>query len=879
MQRLLIVGGGMVAHRLVEELARRGAGSRFQITLLTEESHPPYNRVELSRYLDGCSAADLALGPAGCYADLGVTLRTGMAVTAIDRAARTVITAAGEPFGYDLLVLATGSRPFVPPVPGADVTGCFVYRTIDDLNAIRTFVAALQPKAAAGQAAGRHAARGTVSALVGAAAWNGGSAHANRMCGAVIGGGLLGLEAAGALRSLGLDIHIVEMAPRLMSVQVDEEGGRTLLGHITRRGLTVHCGARTEAIKPSGGRVARLELADCGGFDVDVVVFSAGIRPRDELAVCGLPVGPRGGFMVDATCRTVDPAIWAIGECAAVQGATYGLVAPGYAMAEVVAQRLLGGDAVFTAPDLATKLKLLDVDVASFGDAHAASGEVLEVRLDDPVAGTYAKLVVAPDGRGLLGGVLVGDATAYSLLAPLVGRRLPQPPGELLAGVRGGGDRGGLSVTDLPDEALICTCNSVTKGTICRAVADGCQTVTGLKKQTQAGTGCGSCVPSLDKLRRAELAGSGVPVSNALCEHFPCTRQELYDLVRVRAHTSFGELLAAYGTGRGCEICRPVVASILASCEGGYVLGGEQASLQDTNDHMLANMQRDGTYSVVPRVPGGEITPAKLAVLAQVARDFGLYVKLTGAQRIDLLGARVEQLPSIWRRLVDAGFESGHAYGKAFRTMKSCVGTTWCRYGVQDSVGLAIRLEMRYRGLRAPHKIKGAVSGCARECAEAQGKDVGVIATERGWNLYVGGNGGARPQHAKLFAQDLGTETLIQYIDRFLLFYVMTADRLERTATWLNRLEGGLAHLRRVIVDDSLGMCAEWDAHMRQLAESYECEWRRTLTDPDALRHFVSFVNAPGQPDPDIVFVTERDQPRPATAGERKVLVALTSRG
>ncbi len=840
----------MVAHRLVEALARRDGASQFRIVLLAEENHPPYNRVELSRYLDGCPAADLALGPAGCYADAGVTLRTGAAVTAIDRVARTVVTSAGETHPYDALVLATGSRPFVPPVPGAGSTGCFVYRTLDDLDAIRRYAAA----AGAGRT------------------------------GAVIGGGLLGLEAAGALRGLGLDTHVVEFAPRLMPAQVDDEGGRTLLGHITGRGLTVHCGARTEAIETSGGRAAGVALAGGGGFGADIVVFSAGIRPRDELAAgCGLPVGPRGGFAVDATCRTEDPAIWAVGECAAVHGVTYGLIAPGYAMAEVAARRLLGGDAAFTTPDLATKLKLLDVDVASFGDAHAATDGALQVRLDDPVEGTYAKLVVAPDGRRLLGGVLVGDATAYRLLAPLVGTRLPRPPGDLLAAGRAAanatGDGGGLAVTDLPDEALICTCNSVRKAAICAAVADGCQTVADLKNRTLAGTGCGSCVPSLDKLRRAELSASGIPVSSALCEHFPFTRQELYDLVRVRGYASFGQLLAAHGTGRGCEICRPVVASILASRTGGYVLAGEQASLQDTNDHMLANMQRDGTYSVVPRVPGGEITPARLAVLAQVARDFGLYVKLTGAQRIDLLGARAEQLPLIWRRLVDAGFESGHAYGKAFRTMKSCVGTTWCRYGVQDSVGLAIRLELRYRGLRSPHKIKGAVSGCARECAEAQGKDVGIIATEQGWNLYVGGNGGARPQHARLFAQDLDTETLIRYIDRFLLYYVMTADRLERTASWLNRLEGGVAHLRRVIVDDSLGMCPEWDAHMRRLGGNYECEWRRTLADPEALRHFVSFVNAPGQPDPSIVFVAERDQPRPATAGERKVLVALSQGG
>jgi nitrite reductase (NADH) large subunit len=699
----------------------------------------------------------------------------------------------------------------------------------------------------------------------------------------VVGGGLLGLEAAGALRGLGADTHVVELAPRLMPVQVDEPGGRVLRDHITRRGLTVHCGARIEAVETVGpdGPVAGARLAggqatsgDAGGstlLSAQIVVFSAGVRPRDELAgTCGLPTGPRGGFATDGSCRTPDPAIWAIGECAAVDGTCYGLVAPGYSMAGVVADRLLGGDAALGRPDLSTKLKLLDVEVASFGDAHAAADGALEVRMDDPVAGVYRKLVVDPDGRKLLGGILVGDAAAYQVLAPMVGRRLPRAPRELVTGTTAGGSGGSpLSVTDLPDEALICACNAVSKGAICAAVADGSRTVPALKKQTRAGTGCGSCVPSLERLRRAELAAAGEAVSSALCEHFSHSRQALYDLVRVRGHRSFGEVLAAHGTGQGCEICRPAVASILASRTGGYVLGGDQAAIQDTNDHLLANMQKDGTYSVVPRVPGGEITPARLAVLAQVAGDFGLYVKITGGQRIDLLGARAEQLPAIWQRLVSAGFESGHAYGKAFRTMKSCVGTTWCRYGVQDSVGLAVRLELRYRGLRAPHKIKGAVSGCSRECAEAQGKDIGVIATEQGWNLYVGGNGGFRPQHALLFARDLDEGRLIRYIDRILLYYVATADRLERTASWLNRLEGGLAHLRRVVIDDSLGLGAEWEAHMQALADGYECEWKRTLADPDALRNFVSFVNAPGEPDPDIRFVTERGLPRPATPAER----------
>jgi len=394
--------------------------------------------------------------------------------------------------------------------------------------------------------------------------------------------------------------------------------------------------------------------------------------------------------------------------------------------------------------------------------------------------------------------------------------------------------------------------------------------VPGIKACTRAGTGCGSCVPML----RTLLTEAGVPVSRSLCEHFRHTRVELFDIVRVTGIDTFSELLAGHGTGRGCDICKPTVASILASLNtGGHVLDGERAGLQDTNDHFLANLQKNGSYSVVPRVPGGEITPDKLIAIGQVARDFDLYTKITGGQRIDLLGARVEQLPQIWRRLVDAGFESGHAYGKAVRTVKSCVGSTWCRFGVQDSVGLAIALELRYRGLRAPHKIKLAVSGCARECAEAQSKDVGVIATEQGWALYVGGNGGFRPRHADLFGSDLDTDTLVRCIDRFLMFYIRTADRLQRTAPWLEALDGGLDYLRRVIVDDDLGICADLDAAMARHVDSYRDEWRDTLADPDKLRRFVSFVNAPDQSDPGISFVRERGQIRPAREAEG-VLVA-----
>ncbi|WP_046468289.1 nitrite reductase large subunit NirB [Allosalinactinospora lopnorensis] len=820
MRQLVVIGNGMVGHRLVEAVLDRDSGMAWHIVVLGEEPRPAYDRVALSSYFDGAAETDLRMGD--LRADDRVELRLGERATGIDRGARTVTTSAGTTLHYDALVLATGSAPFVPPVPGHDLPGCHVYRTIDDLEAITA------------------TARGTGT-------------------GVVIGGGLLGLEAANALRLLGLRAHVVEMAPWLMPRQVDEGGGALLGQLIEDTGVTVHAGAELRAVEPGdNGQAAHVRLGEDTRIDAGLVVFSVGIRPRDELArAAGLELGPRGGAAVDAACRTSDPAIYSVGECASIEGTVYGLVAPGNAMAEVVADRLAGGEATFTGADTSTKLKLLGIDVASFGDAHAETPGALEVVLNDAPGRRYAKLVVSDDAATLLGGILVGDASAYAGLRPLVGHELPGDPLDLVAPGRTGG---GVGVGALPDEAQVCSCHAVTKGAIRSAIANGAADVPALKGCTKAGTGCGSCIPMLKNL----LADAGVEQASALCEHFAHSRAELVEIVLATGIATFSELIAKHGTGRGCDVCKPAVASILASFGGGHILEGEQAALQDTNDHFLANLQRNGTYSVVPRIPGGEITPDKLIVIGEVARDFGLYTKITGGQRIDLFGARVEQLPAIWGRLVEAGFESGHAYGKALRTVKSCVGTTWCRYGVQDSVGMAIELELRYRGLRSPHKIKAAVSGCARECAEARGKDFGVIATENGWNLYVGGNGGFTPRHAELLASDLDSETLIRYIDRFLMFYIRTADRLQRTAAWIEAMEGGLDHLYSVVVEDGLGIAAELEAAMARHVACYSDEWRGVLQDPEKLARFVSFANAPEAPDPTITFETEREQPVPA---------------
>ena len=839
----VVVGNGMVGQRFVESLRERDASRSWRVTVLAEESRRAYDRVALSSYVDGVGADALDLVADGCYDGGHYALHLGEAAVGVDRAARTVTTGTGRVLPYDALVLATGSAAFVPPVPGATGPGRFVYRTLDDLDAIR---------AAAERAVAR---RGDVG--------RGGEAR-----GVVVGGGLLGLEAARALRLLGLAPTIVEFAPRLMPMQLDEGGGALLRQFVEELDVTLHLGTGLASIVD--GEPLTVTLSDETVIAADVVVFAAGVRPRDELArAAGLDIGPRGGVVVDSGCATTDANVYAIGECACVEGRVYGLVGPGYAMATVLADRLTGGDATLATPDTATTLKLLGVDVASFGDANAVSPGALEVVVNDPVGRTYAKLVVSDDASMLLGGVLVGDTSRYASLRPLVGRALPGDPLTMIAPSGGEAPTGG--VAGLPDDAMVCSCHLVTKGALCGAIsAGGLAGVADVKAATKAGTGCGSCVSSI----KALLAASGAAAETGLCEHFSQSRVELFELVSSGQARTFSELVSRFGTGRGCDICKPAVASILASLSAdlgtGHILDGEQAALQDTNDHFLANMQRNGTYSVVPRVPGGEITPAKLIALGEVARDFNLYTKITGGQRIDLFGVRTEQLPAVWRRLVDAGFESGHAYGKALRTVKSCVGDTWCRYGMRDSVGLAIELELRYRGIRAPHKIKAGVSGCARECAEAQSKDIGVIATEGGWNLYVGGNGGFRPRHADLLLTGVDTETLIRTIDRFIIFYIRSADRLQRTAAWVESLstdgQDGLAYLRSVLVEDSLGIAAELDAAMARHVERYSDEWAAVLADPERLRRFVSFVNAPDTADPAISFVTERGQIRPAPA-------------
>jgi nitrite reductase (NADH) large subunit len=834
--KIVVIGNGMVGQRLLERLTAQGP-SPLEITVVCEEPRPAYDRVQLTSFFSGKSAQDLSLVRPGFFENAGIALHVSDRALAIDREQRQVHTSSGALHDYDRLVLATGSYPFVPPIPGCDRQGCFVYRTIEDLEAIR--LASVRAKV-----------------------------------GVVIGGGLLGLEAAKALKDLGLDTHVVEFAPRLMAVQIDDPAGRILRTRIAELGVGIHTQKSTIEITDGAQRAQRIRFADGSELETDLVVFSAGIRPRDELArAAGLTLGERGGIVVDSACRTSDPAIFAIGECALWNGKLFGLVAPGYQMANAAAAHLMDrNDTSFEGADMSTKLKLMGVDVASLGDAHASTPGARVCSFVDERRQIYKKLVISGDGARLLGGILVGDAEDYGSLLQMMQNATPLPerPEQLMlpATARSDTKAGGRAVTALPASAQICSCNNVSKGEICAAVDAGCTTVAGLKQTTRAGSSCGGCSQLVTQILKAHLASKGVAVSSHLCEHFAYSRQQLLHLIRVGELKTFPAVLARHGRGRGCDICKPAVASILASCWNEFVLEPAHVALQDSNDYFLANIQKDGTYSVIPRIPGGEITPERLIVIGEVARTFGLYTKITGGQRIDLLGAQLHQLPLIWKELIAAGFESGHAYGKAMRTVKSCVGSTWCRYGVQDSVGLAILIENRYKGLRAPHKIKLAVSGCTRECAEAQGKDVGVIATQKGWTLYVCGNGGMRPRHAQVLASDLDQATLIRYIDRFLMFYVRTAERLQRTASWLDNLEGGIDYLKQVVCEDQLGIAAALEAEMAHVVDTYECEWKKAVEDPTTMRRFRHFVNS-DRTDGNVVFVEERGQIRPATDAEK----------
>ncbi|MFT4687201.1 MAG: nitrite reductase (NADH) large subunit [Neolewinella sp.] len=833
MKKIVLVGNGMVGHKFCELFSRHPKRADFNLLVFGEERRPAYDRVHLSEYFANRDADRLSLASTEWYADNGIALHCGESVTNIAHEKKCVTTASGQVHTYDYLVIATGSSAFVPPISGKEKKGVFVYRTIEDLDAIMDYAE-------------------TIKSREGASA-------------TVIGGGLLGLEAAKATMDMGLKSHVVEFADRLMPRQLDERGAAVLKNTLTDLGLGIHCKKNTAQIGGNGS-ITHLEFTDETELKTDMLIISAGIRPRDELArQSGIDVGPRGGILADAQLRTSAPDVFVIGEAALYKGMIYGLVAPGYEMARVALGTIFADADAGTMPstiDMSTKLKLIGTDVASFGQVFTNPEEARTIVFNDEVSRVYKRINISNDGKKLLGGILVGDASDYNMLHQIVQNNMaiPPQPEDLILGVRGGADAG-AGVLDLPDSAVICSCENISKSQMTGLLDSGeAQSVKDLGTCCRAGTGCGGCKPMISDLVNSYLKSQGKVVRNLICEHFPYTRQELRDLIAVKNIRTYDDALDQIGSGNGCEACKPPLASLFATI---YMeTANPQAAIQDTNDRFLANIQRNGTYSVVPRVAGGEISPRHLIAIGQVAEKYDLYTKITGGQRIDLFGARLEELPFIWEELIAAGFESGHAYGKALRTVKSCVGSTWCRYGMSDAVTMAIELENRYKGLRSPHKLKGGVSGCIRECAEARGKDFGLIAVEGGYNLYVCGNGGARPKHAQLLAGPIDKETAVLYLDRMLVFYLRTAAPLVRTAAWLEGLEGGIDYLKSVVIDDVLGLNAEFELEMKGLVAAYKCEWKEAVTTPALRARFQTFVNT-DEGDDTLEFVGLREQKMP----------------
>ena len=824
-KNIIVVGNGMVGFKFLQKFCEE-KNSDVKLHTFCEENLPAYDRVHLTEYFSDQNAEKLSLSPLEWYAKNDINIYMEDGVTSIDREKKCVHSKKGISLEYDVLVLATGSVPFVPPVPGIDKKGVFVYRTIQDLESIVAY-------------------------------------SQNCENSVVIGGGLLGLEAAKAMIDLNLNTSVVEFSPRLMPRQICEKGSNTLIAKIEELGVDVLLEKNTSTIQGNGS-VTGMKFSDDTTLDTDMIVVSAGIRPRDELAkAADLKLGPRGGIEVNSKMQTSDKNIYAIGECAHYNGMIYGLVAPGYTMAEIAVRNICGVEKKFEGSDMSTKLKLMGVDVASIGDSVSENSDYDIIESLNTKDGIYKKLIIDKASNTLKGSVLIGDASDYNTLLQLYKNEMPLPENieSLIYKSAAGEESRAGSVDALPDSAQICSCENVSKATIKETFAQGCDNIADMKKCTKAGTGCGSCVSLVKDILESEIKNSGGSVSNNLCEHFEQARETLFLLIKNNRCSSFEDVIKRYGKGKGCEICKPAIASILASTANEHIM--KHATIQDTNDAYMANIQKNGTYSVIPRIPGGEITPDQLIAIGQVAKEFNLYSKITGGQRIDLLGAHLNDLPAIWSKLVAVGLETGHAYAKSLRTVKSCVGQAWCRYGVGDSTALAIEIENRYKGLRSPHKIKMAVSGCARECAEAQSKDVGIIATENGWNLYICGNGGMRPQHAVLVGSDLDKDQLIKAIDVFLIYYVRSADRLTRTATWLNKLDGGIEHLKAVIFEDSLGINDELLQDMQHIIDSYQCEWKTALESPTGLKRFKNFVNEADAKDSNISMSELRGQLQP----------------
>ncbi|KAJ5158350.1 FAD-dependent pyridine nucleotide-disulfide oxidoreductase [Penicillium coprophilum] len=865
-QKIVIVGLGMVAISFIEKIIKQDTQRNFEIVVIGEESHVAYNRVGLSSFFEHRKIEDLYLNPTEWYdsfKERAFDHHLNTRVTAIDPTEKTVQTSTGATLSYDILVLATGSDATLPThTPGYDAKGVFVYRTISDLERLIDFAA-------------QHKGETAVT----------------------VGGGLLGLEAAKAMTDLEDfgNVKLIDRNKWVLARQLDADAGMLVTRKIRDLGLDVLHQKRVKIVHTDEeNNVVGITFEDGERIDCCCICFAIGVQPRDELGRdIGIQCGERGGFVIDKSLQTSIPGIYAVGECASWENQTFGIIAPGIEMADVLAFNLTNPDKQprsFTRPDLSTKLKLLGVDVASFGDffadrdgpkflpgrrpptvpglAEINSREeppVKALTYKDPFSGVYKKYLFTMDGKFLLGGMMIGDTKDYLKLNQMVKlqKELDVPPSQFILGAQNGGEE---TADDLDDSTQICSCHNVTKGDVVENVKNGsCTTIAQVKSCTKAGTGCGGCMPLVQSIFNKTMLEMGQEVSNHLCSHIPYSRADLYNIVAIKQLKTFVDIMKDVGkhpSSLGCELCKPAIASILSSLFNPHIMDKGFNDLQETNDKFLANIQRNGTFSVVPRIPGGEITADKLIAIGSVAKKYGLYCKITGAQRIDMFGAKKQDLLNIWTELVDAGMESGHAYAKALRAIKSCVGTTWCRFGVGDSVGMAIRLEERYKSIRAPHKFKGAVSGCVRECAEAQNKDFGLIATENGFNIFVGGNGGAKPRHAELLVTDVPAEMVMPIIDRYLIFYIRTADKLQRTARWIENLPGGINYLKEVIVDDKLGICADMEKQMHELVDSYFCEWTETVKDPKRRKVFQQFANTDETVET-VEVIQERSQQRP----------------
>ena len=791
-QKLVVIGNGMAGARFVEEMVGLGGQNAYDITVIGEESCGNYNRILLSGVLSGShDADDIFINPLDWYAENGVTLHAGVRAIGIDRKGKMAYGAGGLLLPYDKLVIATGSSAFVPPMDGlydedgGFKSGAFVFRTLDDCDAIIEH------------------AQGARKA-------------------AVIGGGLLGLEAARGLMNRGLEVDVVHLMGWLMDTQLDSLSGRLLQQSLEEVGVRFHLEKLTTAVL-GNGHVTGLQFKDGETLDCDMVVISAGIRPNVDLArMAGLHV--RRGILVNdsLTCRN-DQDVYAIGECAEHRGQVYGLVAPLWEQARVLAERLTGRneDSAYGGSQVSTKLKVMGVELAVAGDKDPLDEDDEVVTYVEPNRNVYKKVIVR-DGK-VKGAILLGDGLTMPRILQAFdrGEALPENRSELLFPLAGDAAPA-LNVEEMPDDAQICNCNGVTKGKIIAAVDNGCRSLKAVCDATRAGTGCGSCKMQVQAV--LELAADGLVADDPSAHYYvpgiPLTKPELVGAIKAMALKSVSQVFAALAGGKEDAGSKLGLASLLRT-----IWGAEYEDERDArfiNDRVHANIQNDGTFSVVPRIYGGITTPDQLRRIADAAEKYeARMVKITGGQRIDLLGIPKEYLPEVWQ---EVGMPSGHAYTKAFRTCKTCVGTEFCRFGVGDSTGLGVKIETRFQGIESPHKMKLAVSGCPRNCAESTTKDVGATAIEGGrWEVYIGGAAGSRVRKGDVLCVTDSHDETVLMMGRFMQYYRENARYLERTYDFVERM--GIERLRQILVEDSEGSCDRLDREMQAAVDAYQDPW------------------------------------------------------